>query len=136
MQLVIFLWVMKTNSTLEMINMPQYTYYPTKNFIVRLRKIKQRDPQGHSRIHDVIERLLENPDAADGRMHGTHRGRFKKYVGRSEYRLIYYYCELCRKQNKKLEEKCSHCELVSDKTVIFFEVYHKNEMKKLKDAEF
>jgi len=116
--------------------MPPYTYYPTKNFIIRLKKIKHRDPQGHSRIHEVIVRLLENPDAADGRMHGIHHSRFKKYVGRHEYRLIYYYCELCRKQNKKLEEKCRHCEIVEDNTVIFFEVYHKNEMKKLKAAEF
>jgi len=61
--------------------MPPYTYYPTKNFIIRLKKIKLRDPQGHSRIHEVIVRLLENPDAADGRMHGIHHSRFKKYVG-------------------------------------------------------
>ena len=116
--------------------MALYTYYPTRNFIVRLNKIKQRDPQGHSRIREVIHRLLENPDTADGRMHGVHHGRFKKYVGRREYRLIYYYCELCRKQNRRLEEKCGHCELVQDNSVIFFEVYHKNEVKKLKGPDF
>lgn len=116
--------------------MPSYLYYPTKYFAVRLEKIKRRDPQGHSRIHEVIARLLEHPDAADGRMHGTHHGRFKKYVGRREYRLIYYFCELCRKHNKRLEEKCDHCEIVADNSVIFFEVYHKNEEKKLKDANF
>jgi hypothetical protein len=116
--------------------MPTYTYYPTKNFIVRLKRIKRRDPQGHDRIHEVIARLLENPDDADGRMHGIHRGRFKKYVGRREYRLIYYYCELCRRQNKHREEKCGHCEMVQDNSVIFFEVYHKNEMKKIRDSDF
>ena len=116
--------------------MPQYIYYPTHNFIVSLKKIKRRDPQGYIRINEVIERLLENPSIADGIMHGSHKGRFKKYVGRGEYRLIYYYCELCRKQNMRLEEKCSHCELVQDKSVIFFEVYHKNEMNKLKDPDF
>jgi hypothetical protein len=116
--------------------MPLYTYYPTKNFTDRLGKIKHRDPQGYIRIHEVIDRLLANPDAADGRMHGAHHGRFKKYVGRRDYRLIYYYCELCRKQNERLEEKCSHCEIVHDNTVIFFEVYHKNEMKKLKEPDF
>ena len=116
--------------------MPFYSYYPTHNFIVRLKKIKRRDPQGHDRIHEVIERLLENPDDADGRMHGIHHGRFKKYVGRREYRLIYYYCELCRKQNRHLEEKCGHCEIVQDNSVIFFEVYHKNEMKKLRNTDF
>ena len=116
--------------------MPSYTYYPTRNFTDRLNKIKRRDPHGHSRIHGVINRLLENPDAADGRMTGAHHSRFKKYVGRRDYRLIYYYCELCRKQNKRLEEKCSHCEIVEDNSVIFFEVYHKNDMKRIKDSDF
>ncbi len=116
--------------------MSVYTYYPTKNFTVRLKKIKRRDPPGHSRIHGVIERLLDNPDLADGRMTGTHHGRFKKYVGRHEYRRIYYYCELCRKHNKWLEKKCGHCEVVEDNSVIFFEVYHKSDLKKLKDSGF
>ncbi len=116
--------------------MPLYTYYPTKYFTSRLKKIQRKDPPGHRRIQEVLGRLLENPDVADGRMTGTHHGRFKKYVGRREYRLIYYYCELCRKQNKRLEEKCGHCDLVQDNSVIFFEVYHKNEMKNIKDAGF
>ena len=116
--------------------MPPYTYYPTANFRDRLKKIKRRDPHGHKRIQEVIDRLLKNPAAADGRMHGAHHVRLKKYVGRHEYRLIYYYCELCRKQNKHLEEKCSHCEIVEDNTVIFFEVYHKNEKKHLRDTDF
>jgi mRNA-degrading endonuclease RelE of RelBE toxin-antitoxin system len=116
--------------------MPHYTYYPTKKFTDRLDKIKHRDPQAYSRINEVIDRLLENPGAADGRMHGNHHGLFKKYVGRGDYRLIYYYCELCRKQNQRLEEKCRDCDIVEDNTVIFFEVYHKNEKKKLKDVDF
>ncbi len=115
--------------------MSHYTYYPTKNFTVRLKKIERTDPPGHSRIYNVIGRLLANPDVADGRMTGIHHGRFKKYVGRHDYRLIYYYCELCRKQNKWLEKKCGHCKAVEDNSVIFFEVYHKNEIKKLKDAD-
>ncbi len=116
--------------------MPPYSYYPTKKFTARLSKIERKDPPGYSRIQEVLQRLLYNPDAADGRMIGTHHGRFKKYVGRRDYRLIYYYCELCRKQNKLLEEKCGHCEVVQDNSVIFFEVYHKNEMKNLRDTDF
>ena len=116
--------------------MSLYTYYPTKKFTDRLNRIKRRDPHGHRRIHGVISRLLDKPDAADGRMTGAHHGRFKKYVGRRDYRLIYYYCELCRKQNRQLEEKCGHCDIVEDNSVIFFEVYHKNDMKKLKGTAF
>ena len=32
--------------------------------------------------------------------------------------------------------KCGHCDIVQDNSVIFFEVYHKNEMKKLKESDF
>ena len=83
----------------------------------------------------MSEPLLRPPSEAEGQMHGPHHGTFKKYVGRRDYRIIYYYCELCRKQNKRLEEKCGHCEIVQDNSVIFFEVYHKNELKKLKDTD-
>ncbi len=116
--------------------MPSYIYYSTKYFASRLQRIKRKDPSGHRRIHEVLQRLLDNPDSADGRMTGIHHGRFKKYVGRRDYRLIYYYCELCRKQNKRLEEQCGHCSKVQDNSVIFFEVYHKNEMKNLRDSDF
>lgn len=116
--------------------MPPYIYYPTRHFSSRLEKIRHRDPAGFGRIQVVIERLLSNPADADGRMQGTHHGRFKKYVGRRDYRLIYYYCEICRKANLRLTERCGHCELVQENSVIFFEVYHKNEMKKLVTTDF
>ena len=111
--------------------MPQYLYQPTEHFSARLKKIRAQDPPGHKRIRRVIDRLLVNPNDADGQMHGTHRGKFKKYVGRREYRLIYYYCELCRKANRRLEETCEHCETIPDQSVIFFDVFHKNEKEKL-----
>jgi len=116
--------------------MPPYIYYPTRHFLIRLEKIRHRDPVGHDRIQGVIDRLLANPADADGRMKGIHHGRFKKYVGRGDYRLIYYYCAICRKTNLRLVERCGHCESVQDNSVVFFEVYHKNEMKKLVPADF
>lgn len=104
-----------------------YLYHPTGHFRSRLEKIRASDPPGYKRISRVIARLLENPDDADGRMHGLHQGRFKKYVGRRNYRLIYYYCELCRKANRRMNDTCENCESISDRSVVFFEVYHKNE---------
>ncbi len=116
--------------------MARYQYYPTRNFAEHLARIKRRDPVGYERIIAVINRLLDNPDDADGMMKGEHRGRFKKYVGRKDYRLIYYYCELCRKPNKKLTDSCEHCERIENSSVIFFEVYHKKDKKKLKGSDF
>ena len=59
---------------------------------------------------------------------------FKKYVGRRDYRLIYHWCEICRKEGKKLEDKCGFCHEVTDNSVVFFEVYHKSEAKRIKSA--
>ncbi len=113
--------------------MSLYVYFPTPLFAAKLEKIKKHDPPGHARIMRVIERLLFNPDDADGRMHGVHHGRLKKYVGRRDYRLIYYWCELCRKANRRMEERCGYCERIPDRSVIFFDVYHKNELAYLKN---
>jgi len=48
--------------------MTTYTYHPTVFFQNKLGKIEKQDPSGFSRIKKVIERLLHNPEDADGRM--------------------------------------------------------------------
>lgn len=107
--------------------MPPFTYHPTVCFQNKLTKIQKQDPTGYLRIIKVIRRLLNNPDDADGRMRGIHHGRFKKYVGRRDYRLIYEWCAICRKTSKKLEDRCDKCNEIDDHSVVFFDVFHKNE---------
>ena len=99
----------------------------------KLEKVKQFDPSGYKRIRQVIKRLLADPNDADGKMQGLYRGRFKKYVGRRDYRIIYYWCELCRKENRRQKKECEDCRVIPDNSVIFFDLYHKNEIKKLKE---
>lgn len=111
--------------------MPLFTYFPVPAFVSKLEKIEKHDPPGYTRILDVIDRILSNPSDADGWMHGEHKGQLKKYVGRSDYRILYNWCELCRNQEKKLEEKCGFCQTVGDNSVIFFNVYHKNEASRV-----
>ncbi len=106
--------------------MSRYIYHPTKHFTTKLDKISHYDPTGHERIQQVIGRLLENPGDADGWMHGVYHGRLKKYVGRRDYRLIYHWCEHCRKEAQKLEH-CGACGDVNDHSVVFIDIYHKNE---------
>jgi hypothetical protein len=115
--------------------MSVYGYFPTPVFAAKLDKIKKHDPPGHARILRVIERLLCYPDDADGRMHGAHHGRLKKYVGRRDYRLIYYWCKLCLKENRRQEDQCGYCEKIPNQSVIFFDVYHKNELAYLKNLQ-
>ena len=107
-------------------------YRPTELFSKKLEKVKQSDPPGYKRIRQVVERLIAEPDAADGKMHGLYQGRYKKYVGRREYRIIYYWCKLCRKENRRIGKECDDCQTITDNSVIFFDLYHKNEMKKFK----
>ncbi len=111
--------------------MENFIYHPTRLFEEKLKKIRKNDPQGYSRIHKVIRRILNNPEDADGRMHVRHHSRFKKYVGKRDYRLIYEWCELCRKASRKLSEQCGHCHEIADHSVVFFDVYHKNEMARV-----
>jgi hypothetical protein len=94
-------------------------YKPIELFSKKLDQIKNTDPPGYDRIQKVIERLLAEPDDADGKMHGIYRGRFKKYVGKHDYRIIYYWCELCRKENRRLEKNCEDCQKIPDNSVIF-----------------
>ena len=109
-----------------------HLYKPTELFSKKLDQLKTTDPPGYNRIKKVIDRLLYEPNDADGKMHGVYRGRFKKYVGRRDYRIIYYWCELCRKENRRLEKECEDCQVIPDNSVIFFDLYHKKDMKKFK----
>ena len=111
--------------------MANFTYFPTPGFASKMEKIEKHDPPGHNRILGVIDRLLYNPAEADGWMHGAHHGRLKKYVGRRDYRLIYHWCQQCRKEGKHLANQCGFCGEVSDHSVIFFDVYHKNAANRL-----
>ncbi|MBE0596105.1 MAG: toxin [Desulfuromonadales bacterium] len=111
--------------------MSRFHFFPTPEFTAKLAKVEKSDPQGHTRILAVINRLLEKPGASDGWMHGAHHGRLKKYVGRRDYRLIYHWCELCRKENKRIEDRCGFCQVVNDHSVIFFDLYHKNAASRL-----
>ena len=103
-------------------------YRPTDHFFQKLEKVKQSDPPGFK----LIQRIVAEPEDADSKMHGLYQGRFKKYVGKRDYRIIYYWCKLCRKENRRLEKECDDCRIIPDNSVIFLDLYHKNEMKKFK----
>lgn len=104
-------------------------YQPTEHFSKKLFHLRKADPYGYRRIQRTIDRLLVEPGEADGKMIGIYHGRLKKYVGKRDYRIIYYWCVLCHKENKKRQE---NCDIIPDNSVIFFDIYHKKDMKKFK----
>ena len=109
-----------------------FLYKPTELFSKKLSQIKTADPIGYQRIQKVIERLLTEPNQADGKMVGLYNGRYKKYVGRRDYRIIYYWCQLCRKENRRQDQNCGDCQTIPNNSVIFFDLYHKKDQKKFK----
>ncbi len=90
------------------------SYYPTDLFESKLYQVRKADPKGYERIRKTIDRLLIDPSVSDGKMKGLYHGRLKKYVGRRDYRLIYYWCERCLKENRRL-----HCGPIPNNSVIF-----------------
>lgn len=106
-------------------------YQPTNHFAKKLLNLKKADPHGYKRIRKTIDRLLAEPADADGKMIGLYHGRLKKYVGRRDYRIIYYWCSLCHKENRK-----QSCDTIPNDSVIFFDIYHKKDKKKMKKNSF
>jgi len=102
-------------------------YQPTEHFSKKLLHLKKQDPHGYKRVRKTIDRLLAEPNDADGKMVGLYHGRLKKYVGRRDYRIIYYWCDLCLKENKR-----QHCGVIPNNSVIFFDLFHKKDKKKIK----
>jgi len=94
--------------------------------------VRKNDLAAYKRIRAVIDRLLENPLDSDGKMHGDFRGKLKKYVGKGDYRILYHWCELCRKANEKLDDICTDCEAIPNQSVIFFDLYHKAESRRVR----
>ena len=88
--------------------MEKYSYRSFQTFEDKLEDIRKADPKGYTRIQQVIDRLLVNPGDADGKIHGRYHGKLKKYVGRKDYRMIYYWRELCGKEKRRLELACEH----------------------------
>jgi hypothetical protein len=44
-------------------------YRPTEHFSKKMEKVKQFDPPAYKRIRQVVERLIAEPEDADGKMH-------------------------------------------------------------------
>ena len=112
----------------------KFNYHPTRRFLQKLKKVSRRDPPGHNRIMEVVKRLLDTPSDSDGKMIGTYHGRLKKYVGKGEYRIIYHWCHECRKARQHLENPCEACGIIADNSVVFFDLYHKNDLAQLKHS--
>ena len=110
--------------------MSDYNLHHTELFSRKLRKIKQHDLVGFGRVEKTLARLSSAPGESDGKMQGPHRGKLKKYAGRGGYRIIYNWCDSCRKSRHHLEGKCSSCGKIPDNSVVLHDIYHKSDAQK------
>lgn len=109
-------------------------YLPTELFTKKLTSLEKMNHVGYVRVSKVIDRLLIQPQNSDGIMKGIYDGRLKKYVGKKDFRIIYHWCKQCRQEKMfRVKEKCVGCDEMKDNSVIFFDLYHKSDMKKLHD---
>jgi hypothetical protein len=108
-----------------------YSFHASEHFLKNLQGFRKSDPEGHAHIQKVIERLLRSPEDNDGMLTGPHRGKMKKYVGRSGYRLIFKWCRSCQKLGAGLGEDCPSCGTLPPDSVVFLDVFHKSEAGKL-----
>jgi len=109
----------------------KFIYYESELFKRNIKKIEKRDPVGFKHIKTVIDRLCNNPEKNDGPMVGNNKGKFKKYVGRSSYRLIFCWCEICHKYKFESLNNCDKCGELPGNTIIFFDIFRKSDHKKL-----
>ena len=110
-----------------------FHFAPQRHFIKRLEKVRRADPTGYEHILKVVERLLSEPDDSDGMLTGPHRGKLKKYVGRSGYRLVYNWCVHCHKQQERMRQECAGCgsQEIPENSVVFLDLFHKSEAARL-----
>lgn len=109
----------------------RFHFYSADYFKKSLSRIQKADPDGARRIVAVMERLLENPAETDGMLTGPRRGLMKKYVGKSGYRLIYKWCQSCKKLAGEIRRDCPDCGQLGNESVVFFDVFHKADAARL-----
>ena len=111
---------MKTSS-------PQYERVYTEQFAKVVDSKKKRDRAMVAAMKDAVEEVLASPERHDGALKGNQRGRFKKYVGRSSYRIVFTVCAWCRSMDRHQDPKarCEFCDETSDNTVVFFHAFKK-----------
>lgn len=99
----------------------------TEQFAKDIKRVGRRSAADVKHIKKVVDRILRSPDNHDGGLKGALAGYFKKYVGRSGYRIVYRVCGECRRMGKDKEgpDRCEFCEDTSDDTVVFFRVKKK-----------
>jgi mRNA-degrading endonuclease YafQ of YafQ-DinJ toxin-antitoxin module len=106
-------------------------YDESDKFADKIKYIQKKDPETFRRIKAVINRLLVTPTIYDHPLQGEKKCKFVKYVGKNLARIVYNWCENCRRSNSVEVNQCADCTSKPDNTLRLFDVYYKNEANKL-----
>jgi mRNA-degrading endonuclease RelE of RelBE toxin-antitoxin system len=94
------------------------------DFKKHLDKLTKKDGTLKNRLLERIgEMSKEQPQSQIGYV-GELKGKWKMRVG--DYRLIYAYCQDCKKHKHQNHNMCYGCSTKADNALIFFDVIHRS----------
>jgi mRNA-degrading endonuclease RelE of RelBE toxin-antitoxin system len=89
-----------------------------------LKKLTKKDEHLKKRLLDQIMEMEKEPPFSQVSLIGDFTGKWKMRVG--DYRLLYAYCQDCKKHKHQSYNNCLDCNTKKDNTLIFFEVFHRS----------
>jgi mRNA-degrading endonuclease RelE of RelBE toxin-antitoxin system len=101
-----------------------FTPFFGDDFKKHLDKLTKKDGNLKKRLLERINEMsAEKPLSQIGYI-GELKGKWKMRVG--DYRLIYAYCDDCKKHKHQFLNSCYGCGAKEDNALIFFDVIHRS----------
>ena len=110
--------------------METYEYHESEQFGNKINRLKKKNLSDFKRVRKVIDRLCINPTNYDHPLKGDNKGKFEKWVGRRGHRLVYCWCEICQRLGFQPLNRCDKCGSLPPNSIVFFDTYHKSDLKK------
>ncbi len=101
-----------------------FTAFFSDDFQKHLEKLTKRDGALKKRLLQRIQEMTTEKPASQIGYIGDLKGKWKMRVG--DYRLIYAYCEDCRKYKHEILNECYRCFEKDDTNLVFFDVIHRS----------
>jgi len=101
-----------------------FTSVVSDHFKKHFDKLTKKDNMLKKRLTDKIKEMCIAKPEGQTELVGILKGKYRIRVG--DYRLIYAYCEDCKKHNYQIYNKCYECSTKSDDTLVLFDVIHRS----------
>jgi mRNA-degrading endonuclease RelE of RelBE toxin-antitoxin system len=106
-----------------------FTVFFSDDFKKHFEKLTKKDVSLKNRLRECIDEMAVKKPYSQIGYSGDLNGKWKMRVG--DYRLIYVYCEDCRRCCHQVFNDCYRCCDRSGDVLIFFDVIHRSNDYKL-----